>query len=179
MLENKKIVRYEFMYNTGVDHEDFGEGVRSDTIQGLIMSFVSIGNDEVQDVNALEHLILNSTFNGSTRFVHPNLPPLDVVINSFKIDQDYQEGFKFTLELEKTTPSRAIQVTQSDAEAQYDSTVFDSEEEYIIQDGDTLYNIAVNTMGDGLLWSKIWDYNIDTIKDPDLIFPGQRIKIPT
>jgi len=51
-----------------------------------------------------------------------------------------------------------------------------SEEIYEIKAGDSLSKIAKNYPG--MTWQKIYDANKDTIKDPDKIFPGQKIKIP-
>jgi nucleoid-associated protein YgaU len=49
------------------------------------------------------------------------------------------------------------------------------DEVYEIKKGDTLSKIAQHY---GTTWQKIHEMNKDTIKDPDLIFPGQKIKIP-
>lgn len=51
----------------------------------------------------------------------------------------------------------------------------DFEEYYEIQKGDTLGKIAKHY---GTTWQKIHEMNKDTIKNPDLIFPGQKIKVP-
>lgn len=49
------------------------------------------------------------------------------------------------------------------------------DEVYEIKKGDTLGKIAKQY---GTTWEKIHEMNRDVIKDPDLIFPGQKIKIP-
>jgi nucleoid-associated protein YgaU len=51
----------------------------------------------------------------------------------------------------------------------------DFDEVYEIKKGDTLGKIAKHY---GTTWQKIHEMNKDTIKNPDLIFPGQKIKIP-
>lgn len=45
---------------------------------------------------------------------------------------------------------------------------------------DCLWNIAGKTeiFGDPFLWSKIWQANTNIIKNPDIIFPGQKLLIP-
>jgi len=48
---------------------------------------------------------------------------------------------------------------------------------YTVQKGDTLWDIAHNILKEPFLWPKVWAFNPD-IKNPDLIYPGQRIKIP-
>jgi nucleoid-associated protein YgaU len=49
---------------------------------------------------------------------------------------------------------------------------------YTIAKGDSLSKIAKHFYGDAKLWRKIFAANSATIKNPDLIFPGQVITIP-
>jgi nucleoid-associated protein YgaU len=49
---------------------------------------------------------------------------------------------------------------------------------YEIQKGDSLWKIADKFYGDGTKHTKIFADNREVIKDPDLIFPGQKIRIP-
>lgn len=49
---------------------------------------------------------------------------------------------------------------------------------YEIQKGDTLWKIATEFYGNGNDYPKIFEANKEVIKDPDLIFPGQKIRIP-
>lgn len=49
--------------------------------------------------------------------------------------------------------------------------------EYTVKEGDTLWSISSKEMIDPFLWPKVWKENPD-IKNPDLIYPGQKIKIP-
>jgi len=48
-------------------------------------------------------------------------------------------------------------------------------------DRDCLWNIAKkkDIYGNAWRWPKIWQGNRDQIKDPDLIYPGQKLKIPS
>ena len=50
---------------------------------------------------------------------------------------------------------------------------------YTVVTGDSLSKIARQFYGDGNRWRKIFDANRDQIEDPDLIRPGQKLKIPT
>ncbi len=49
---------------------------------------------------------------------------------------------------------------------------------YEIVKGDSLWKIAKNIYGDGNEYKKIFEENREVIKDPDLIFPGQKIRLP-
>jgi nucleoid-associated protein YgaU len=49
---------------------------------------------------------------------------------------------------------------------------------YTVQSGDTLSKIAQKYYGDAALYSKIFEANRDQLKDPNRIFPGQKLKIP-
>jgi len=49
---------------------------------------------------------------------------------------------------------------------------------YEIEKGDSLWKIAKQFYGNGNDYPKIFEANKEVIKDPDLIFPGQKIRIP-
>jgi len=49
---------------------------------------------------------------------------------------------------------------------------------YTIKKGDTLWGIAEDFYKDGSKYPLIVEANIEVIKDPDLIYPGQAIRIP-
>jgi len=51
-------------------------------------------------------------------------------------------------------------------------------EYYIIKSGDTLSKIAKQYYGNANDYPKIFEANREVIKDPDKIFPGQKIRIP-
>jgi nucleoid-associated protein YgaU len=51
-------------------------------------------------------------------------------------------------------------------------------EYYIIVKGDTLSKIAKHYYGDANKYPRIFEANREVIKNPDLIFPGQKIRIP-
>jgi nucleoid-associated protein YgaU len=50
---------------------------------------------------------------------------------------------------------------------------------YTVESGDTLSKIAKRELGDAGKWRVIFEANRDTIKDPDLIHPGQVLAIPS
>lgn len=50
---------------------------------------------------------------------------------------------------------------------------------YEVKSGDSLWKIAESTLGNGADYQKIFDANKEVIIDPDKIFPGQKLRIPT
>lgn len=50
---------------------------------------------------------------------------------------------------------------------------------YIVESGDNLWKIAEKTLGDGSKNHLLFEANKEIIVDPDKIFPGQKLRIPT
>src|SRR4030067_2127685 len=53
-----------------------------------------------------------------------------------------------------------------------------SPEDYLIEKGDTLWDISDSKLQDPFLWPRLWKGN-PQIKNPDLIYPGDKLKIPS
>ena len=51
-------------------------------------------------------------------------------------------------------------------------------EYYEIVSGDTLSGIAKKYYGDAMQYPRLFEANREVIKDPDLIYPGQKIRVP-
>jgi nucleoid-associated protein YgaU len=49
---------------------------------------------------------------------------------------------------------------------------------YVVVSGDSLSKIAKRVYGDAQEWRRIYDANRDAIQDPDLIHPGQTLRLP-
>ena len=49
---------------------------------------------------------------------------------------------------------------------------------HTVQPGDTLFDIAQSVLGDGNRWPEIFALNRDQIGNPNLIFPGQVLRLP-
>ena len=50
---------------------------------------------------------------------------------------------------------------------------------YTVESGDTLWKIAEQMYGSGNKYMEIFNANKDLLENPDRIFPGQTLKIPT
>jgi nucleoid-associated protein YgaU len=53
-----------------------------------------------------------------------------------------------------------------------------AEETYVVVAGDSLSKIAKRCYGDANQWRRIFEANRDRIRDPDLIQPGWKLRIP-
>jgi len=49
---------------------------------------------------------------------------------------------------------------------------------YVVKKGDSLSKIAKEFYGNAMDYPKIFEANREVIKDPDLIYPGQKLRIP-
>lgn len=58
------------------------------------------------------------------------------------------------------------------------SSVVPAHRTYTVVKGDTLSGIAKQFYGKAGEWHRIYEANKDTIKNPDLIYPGQTFTIP-
>ena len=52
------------------------------------------------------------------------------------------------------------------------------EKAIVVQNGNSLWRIARKTLGGGIFYSEIYKNNVNKIKNPDLIYPGQVFNIP-
>lgn len=53
-----------------------------------------------------------------------------------------------------------------------------AEKVYVVVSGDSLSKIAKREYGNANDWKRIFEANKDILKDPNKIFPGQKLKIP-
>lgn len=97
---------------------------------------------------------------------------LDVEV-SIKLKQYKHYGLK---EVEitdtETKPSATIKNTRNTETAP-------NNKNYTVKKGDCLYNIAKKELGDGSRWKEIYNLNKNNIKNPNLIYPEQKLTLPT
>ena len=74
---------------------------------------------------------------------------------------------------EKTRPGAAM------SESVAKSASADGPRQYTVERGDTLSYLALRHYGDPFKWEKIYNANKETMKNPDYIYVGQRIIIPS
>jgi len=181
---NDKLIPYDFPFAKGIHYEDLGEGEVNIMIEGLLLEFENIGNAIVDDINdLLNELKIQSAGNTTVKFVHPDLKAENVKIKSINISQEAdQEGYKFKVEMLRHTSQVAIDNTQASVEKDFAAQVIETDNEYTIVDGDTLWGVAQRFLGNGLLWRELYNYKTNKTAlrsgNPNLIFPGEKILIP-
>lgn len=80
-----------------------------------------------------------------------------------------------------STAADAPKADFSNVESKVASTAPDapaSEQTYTVQSGDNLSKIAKHFYGNANAWHPIFDANRDQLSNPDVIKPGQVLKIP-
>ncbi|WP_425039384.1 LysM peptidoglycan-binding domain-containing protein [Primorskyibacter sp. S187A] len=101
-----------------------------------------------------------------------DLPEVDRGVYTLRVDEVDAEG---TVTSRVETPfkreDRANLVAQ-DTESAAPARVL------TVQPGNTLWAIARERYGDGVLYVRVFEANRDRIRDPDLIYPGQVFDIP-
>lgn len=100
------------------------------------------------------------------------LPDVDTGVYTLRVDQVDAEG-EVVSRVETPFKREAPEALQAVA-PQGDSKV----EAVTVQPGSTLWAIANEHYGDGVLYVRVFEANKDQIVDPNLIFPGQIFSIP-
>ncbi len=103
---------------------------------------------------------------------HTELPDVDSGIYTLRVDQVDATGsvVSRTETPFKRETAEALQSTQSTSRAPAIAIT--------VQPGSTLWAIARETYGDGMMYVRVFEANRDSIRDPDLIYPGQVFAVP-
>ena len=134
--------------------------------------------------------ILNREKPNGSRLFYTNLT---VGLEDYQITDDVKEGFDITVSVSlkqyrhygtktvtvqpATTPTAKPTATveppkRETSQAPQTAT-------YTVKAGDCLWNIAKKQLGDGADYTKIYNLNKDKIKNPNLIYPGQVLTLPS
>ncbi|MGI1663496.1 LysM peptidoglycan-binding domain-containing protein [Palleronia sp. KMU-117] len=104
------------------------------------------------------------------------LPDIDTGVYTLRVDE-LDAGGVVTSRAE--TPFQREAVTDLQAlDAADGATVTRPVELVTVQPGNTLWGIARENYGEGLLYVRVFEANRDRIRDPDLIYPGQVFTVP-
>ncbi len=69
-------------------------------------------------------------------------------------------------------------VEETTEQATEEKAVIKTGSSVIIRRGDNLWTVASRNYGEGIRYTTIFDANRDQVRNPDLIFPGQVLKVP-
>lgn len=101
-----------------------------------------------------------------------DLPGVDEGIYTLRVDEVTAEG---AVSSRIETPfKRESAETLAQASAQSEGPI----SAITVQKGATLWAIARDRYGDGTLYVRVFEANADSIRDPDLIYPGQVFDLP-
>jgi nucleoid-associated protein YgaU len=109
---------------------------------------------------------------------NPGITGLEVYFNKGKVSLSGQAGSGEAMEKAVLMAGNVQGVTGVDANALQSPPVVEKVDYYIIKKGDTLSAIAKQFYGKANDYPKIFEANREVIKDANLIYPGQKIRIP-
>lgn len=89
----------------------------------------------------------------------------------------FKEYRKITIEKQTITQTGGKSTTTTSIKAAVRPVTKAIEKTYTVKAGDTLYLIAKRQYGNGNKWRDIYNKNKDKIKNPNLIHPGQVLRI--
>lgn len=113
---------------------------------------------------------------------------MTVSLESYTVKEQASQGFDLmvSIKLKQYRPfgTKIVKVSNGTANVveqreQNNSPAPTQETTYPVQKGDTLWNIAKKIYGDGSKYTKIYEANKDKIKNPNLIYVGQVLTIPS
>lgn len=133
--------------------------------------------------------IFNRQLPNGKKLFHSNLT---VSLEDYQIIDDAGSGFDINVKVslkqyksygtktvtvklatEGTKPTIAMQPPSRNASSAPKSTT------YTVKPGDCLWNIAKQYLGNGARYTEIYNLNRDKIKNPNLIYPGQILTLPS
>ena len=104
-----------------------------------------------------------------------DLDNVDAGVYTLRIDEvDQSSQVQSRIELPFKREDREVLAQASDTESADDAVI----KNVIVQPGSTLWAIARERYGEGILYVQVFAANRDKIRDPDLIYPGQVFDLP-
>jgi len=113
---------------------------------------------------------------------------MTVSMESYTVKEQAKDGFDLTVSIKlkqyKPFGTKIVKVTNNTASVttkrqQTNSPAPKKETTYTVKKGDCLWNIAKEFYGNGSKYTKIYEANKDKIKNPNLIYVGQVLTIPS
>ena len=134
--------------------------------------------------------ILNRSMPSGKRLFYTNLT---VGMEDYQITDDAEEGFDITVTVSLKqyrhygTKTVTVQPAETPAETptatveqpQRETSEAPQQSAYTVKSGDCLWNITKKYLGDGSRYNEIYELNKDKITNPNLIYPGQVLTLPS
>jgi nucleoid-associated protein YgaU len=103
-----------------------------------------------------------------------DLPQVDRKVYTLRVDEIGAEGGVTSRVETPFRPEDPAEIARLGARA----VLKDGVAVVTVQPGFTLWRIARENYGDGILYVRVYEANSDKIRDPDLIYPGQVFTVP-
>lgn len=134
--------------------------------------------------------ILNRSRPGGRSLFYSNLT---VALEDYQIMDDVKEGFDITVSIKlkqykafgvktitiQPAPTPAAPPTATVQTPSRPAASAPKAATYTVKSGDCLWNIAKKHLGNGSRYNEIYNLNKDKIKNPNLIYPGQVLTLPS
>ena len=134
--------------------------------------------------------ILNRSMPSGRRLFYTNLT---VGMEDYQITDDAEEGFDITVTVSlkqyRHYGTKTVKVQPAPAPAETPTATVEQPERetsqapqqttYTVKSGDCLWNIAKKYLGDGSRYNEIYNLNKDKITNPNLIYAGQVLTLPS
>lgn len=134
--------------------------------------------------------ILNRSMPTGRRLFYTNLT---VGMEDYQITDDAEEGFDITVTVSlkqyrhygtktvtiQPAPTPAETPTATVEQPQRETSQAPQQTTYTVKSGDCLWNIAKKYLGDGSRYNEIYELNKDKITNPNLIYAGQVLTLPS
>lgn len=134
--------------------------------------------------------ILNRSMPSGRRLFYTNLT---VGMEDYQITDDAEEGFDITVTVSlkqyrhygtktvtiQPAPTPAETPTATVEQPQRETSQAPQQTTYTVKSGDCLWNIAKKYLGDGSRYNEIYNLNKDKITNPNLIYAGQVLTLPS
>lgn len=112
-----------------------------------------------------------------------------VGLEDYTISEDAKEGFDLTISIKlkqyKSYGTKTVKIvtngstTTASVQQERSSESVEQKKTYTVVAGDCLWNIAKKYLGNGMRYLEIYNLNKDKIKNPDLIYVGQVLTLPS
>jgi len=118
---------------------------------------------------------------------------IKVSLEDYKIEEDASEGQDLTVTIAlkqykdygtklvnvKIQQAAVVQVASATVQAPRPAQTAPKPKTYTVKSGDTLWAIAKKHLGNGSRYTEIYNLNKSKIRNPNLIFPGQVLTLPS